>query len=693
MGIFSFNFKANALSEHVQEVINAVNQVNTAHPDWWWARVSIDWSNVSVTCVNWVNLWTVSLTPEETNQVVAIVGTVSTVTVTTPPPVPVVTNSSSTSWWCSQYISSWTTTWSECGISWSWNPNWQINCTQTASHSPNYSSCWNMTCTTTYVDGVDSWTSCWPCEWCPWDASQPSDPPIVKTITASLSSTTSTCDWSLYANNQDSCKVTLNFSSPTNQWRWITSWWTNWTISNMTDLSGEKSDRINNNGTALNFSSISTSNISNSTWNNFNIDISGIKSTTPFKSSSWKIWLNLWWTQVVINNVDYNFKKPFAWNIQTWDNTTNTWAGTPRIWTLWQYKLSLVQKSTITPSSLNSYSLDNFTSKIEPIWNGVSVQSNNITTTTISDTSWTTFNARLNTTAWASSLNQTPWLQVNNPIIKYSLWWQNVSYYLTESDGAQDSTPIKTTWWNFMSIKVEGSAQSSWKGTITWQAESNSNLYPNNMRTPLRKNAYSYIKSMRSGDIMDWVKYVEGDINISWDQPYETLVVKDGNVIITWNLNPTNKTLWIIVLKDAYNLNDWFSKKWNVYIKPNVTKINAVIYADWGIISVNSSWVTYSWDSIDRTNDLNKQLVLNWSFFTRNTIWWAILAWWDYILPGWWTTSDFDLAMQYDLNYLRRWNSICDSNGNNCTSWWTAAPVIIKYNSKVQTNPPKLFSF
>jgi hypothetical protein len=33
MGIFSFNFKANALSEHVQEVINAVNQVNTAHPD------------------------------------------------------------------------------------------------------------------------------------------------------------------------------------------------------------------------------------------------------------------------------------------------------------------------------------------------------------------------------------------------------------------------------------------------------------------------------------------------------------------------------------------------------------------------------------------------------------------------------------------------------------------------------------
>jgi hypothetical protein len=691
LSIFTFNFKVNAYTEWVQAVIDAVNHVNTSHPGWWWAQVSINWSVVSAWCINWWATPPVSLSNIEINEVINAISSVSSVTVTSPPPPPppvVSTTYSTTS--CS-YISWRHDVWWDCNINWSWNNNGTISCVQNGWYEPDYSNA-TLSCSTTTTDWVVTSSSCDPC---PGNAPQPSNPsPVTKTVTANLASTSSTCNWSVYANNSDSCKVTLNLSSPTEQWRWINSWWSNGNISNITDISWEKSDRINNTWNALNFSSVSASNISNTTWNNFNIDISWIKSTTPFSTNSWKISLKLGSTQMTVQNINYNFKKPFVWTISTWDNINSNWSWTPRIWTLGQYKLSLVQRSNISPNSLTSYSLDNFTSKIEPVWNWVSTQSNSVTTTTLSDTSWTTFNSRLNTTAWANSLNQNPWLQVNNPIIKYSLGWQNVSYYLTQDDASTDTTPIKTTWTSFMSIKVEGSAQGAWKSNLTWQAEAVSNLYPNDMRTQLRKNTYNYIKNMSTWETLNWVKYVEWDITISWDQTYETLVVKDWNVIISWNLNPSNNKFWIIVLRDAYDVNDWYTKKWNIYIKPNVTKINALIYSDWWIVSVDNSGNVYSWDSTWRTQDLNKQLILNWSFFTRNTIWWAILAWGDYLLPGWSKTQDFDLSMQYDLNYLRRWNAGCDLNSNwNCTdSWETWVPVLIKYNPSAQTNPPKLFN-
>lgn len=56
--------------------------------------------------------------------------------------------------------------------------------------------------------------------------------------------------------------------------------------------------------------------------------------------------------------------------------------------------------------------------------------------------------------------------------------------------------------------------------------------------------------------------------------------------------------------------------------------------------------------------------------------------------------QDFDRAMRYDLNYIRRWNFWCDKNGNNtCTdNWEYPEPFIIIYGPRIQASPPKLFA-
>jgi hypothetical protein len=71
--------------------------------------------------------------------------------------------------------------------------------------------------------------------------------------------------------------------------------------------------------------------------------------------------------------------------------------------------------------------------------------------------------------------------------------------------------------------------------------------------------------------------------------------------------------------------------------------------------------------------------------FTRNTIGWSI-SWTSgkIFLPGWQITSDSTLAWYYDLNNIRVWWSDCSETAQ--------FPLTIKYDSKLQTNPPKGFS-
>ena len=85
-------------------------------------------------------------------------------------------------------------------------------------------------------------------------------------------------------------------------------------------------------------------------------------------------------------------------------------------------------------------------------------------------------------------------------------------------------------------------------------------------------------------------------------------------------------------------------------------------------------------------NELESKLTFNGSLFTRNTIGWAVIAGTSYTLPWWEEVSDFDLAEIYDLNFIRKVPKTCDWDDENDYSF------IIKYNSSIQTNPPKWFS-
>lgn len=690
--------EALATLEHIH--VYRESQGNTVTTGKSAANISINYetNTVSISCDNGAAQNDIPLSPDQIQQIVNNLPPekYDVTVIPPPPPLPVVTSSSASVWGCSSYISSWTTTWSTCNVEWVWSANGSIQCRQKPSYSANTSSCWSQVCTTTYVDGVASGTSCGPCTWCPGNAPKPNFWDKIKAVSVSLNAPTSNCN-NIYANNSDSCKVTLRMSSPTEQNRWIA--WTASTrnITDIVDKSWEKSDRIWHTGNALNFSSIpNTIQIPTSTTNNFIIDITWIKSRTPFVSNNGKIWLKLWGVQINdITNISYHFKKPFTGAIEVWDEIKNNWSGMTTLWTENRYKLYLIQKSpSLTLNSLAWYKMNDFSNQIQEYWDDIEIQSKSVNNSTLESKVGTEFSARINTSIWATKLNQNPWLQVNLPIVEYTLWWEKVRYYISEKDLWNDTTAIKTVWSEFMWVRVVWWIQWGWKSEFTWQQANISNLYNTEQRTIIRKNAYDYVKSMKSWEVLNGVKYVNGNITISWYQNYETLVVTNWNVIINDNLNVDKKTFWIIVLKDGYNIDNDFNTSGNIYITPNVTQINAIIYADGWIISANTSWTPYLQDSIQRTQDLKQQLILNGSVFTRNTIWGAILAGWDYVLPGWSKTSDFNKAMIYDLNYIRRGSDWCDKNGNNnCTDTWEYTdPFVIIYDSRVQVNPPKLFS-
>lgn len=121
---------------------------------------------------------------------------------------------------------------------------------------------------------------------------------------------------------------------------------------------------------------------------------------------------------------------------------------------------------------------------------------------------------------------------------------------------------------------------------------------------------------MKSGDTVNGIKYIEGDATLSGDQSYELLVVQNGNVTITDNLNNSGKKLGIVVMRDNQSRSDLG----NIYVKNSVTKMQAYIYADGGLISADSSGNPYTANTAARTSALKSQLILKGLLLTRNTI-------------------------------------------------------------------------
>jgi len=218
-----------------------------------------------------------------------------------------------------------------------------------------------------------------------------------------------------------------------------------------------------------------------------------------------------------------------------------------------------------------------------------------------------------------------------------------------------------------------------------------------------------------------WTWWPESTFNNMWVSWQKLLYVKWWNIYINADISNNSNTsqLVIVVKRDPNNRKNW----WNVYINPWVTNIDAVIIADWSIISFNwNNTLNTDTDS----NLLKKQLLIYWSISTKNTFWKDIATYWtdDYI-SNWWITwnniNTYNLAKlrsfqtmlnddvsisdcrynwsskivsmsntwTWALEYAFAWKKKCFST-DLTLNWlrWTEklTPLVIEYNPRIQTN-------
>lgn len=445
-----------------------------------------------------------------------------------------------------------------------------------------------------------------------------------------------------------------------------------------------------------------------------------ISSNAPWEfTNRFKVEIN-WWNDDYSPNSTLNtytilsrswnetngFNKLFIWDITASDDDWATWVALPEFGTNMKYKVSIIPTTWFNTSS----NLVNFRNYIDVVdYDNTSLQSLSDTIDWLS-TKEAIFDATINTSDDATDF-WTPGIQIEN-------WWETalfIWYYIwsewiiapvspNESYNSFDALSIINSSDDvFIWAKVVWLLQWDWKSNFAWLQEDNfSDISMVDVRWDIRKNAYSQISQMRHNSIVWGVKYVDWNQLTNWiyvmesNPTYETIILKDGDLFINRDINISWNKLWIIVLKDNYDVNtDYLSwNGWNVYVSPDVSEINAVIYADGWFISVNDSWIPYSVDNTQRSSELSNQLLLKGTLFTRNTIWGAFLVWGDYKLP--WgsslpdTTQNFNKAMVYDLNYTRRWIKNCIVNWSWVCKYRDWA-FVIEYNPNVQVNPPKVF--
>ena len=188
------------------------------------------------------------------------------------------------------------------------------------------------------------------------------------------------------------------------------------------------------------------------------------------------------------------------------------------------------------------------------------------------------------------------------------------------------------------------------------------------------ENYYLYDYSWEKKDInFNWSNYINewkyltiwynwtDNIWISWKQ---TVIVKNWNIYINSNLyNKNDNSLLVLIAKKDKNTKNG----WNIYIDPDVTNIDAVLIADWSLISMEIDWF---WDPVitdtnSYTNALRKQLLIYGSLLSSNVVGWDNIPYWaDYYEDNSYPNlinNIYDLwnLRTFNLNY---WSWTLDSN-------------------------------
>lgn len=224
------------------------------------------------------------------------------------------------------------------------------------------------------------------------------------------------------------------------------------------------------------------------------------------------------------------------------------------------------------------------------------------------------------------------------------------------------------------------------------------NISKAEFKQQVSKNVESIIKSWV---FPDNIKFYDTNTTLtslpSW---VDTIIVKGADLYINWNIlkQSSGKLNSIVVLKE-----DWIW--WNLWLGKNVKFISWIIYVEWHVFSWDMNSNYYYADSAVSIN----QLFIKWSLISNNTIWGSSFV--PYTCPYPIEASDCTelISKRCDLNHLRHFvaeTNIWDWDWawekfvtwvywwdyiDMSKAWYREAPVIIEYDTLIQTNIPVLF--
>lgn len=262
--------------------------------------------------------------------------------------------------------------------------------------------------------------------------------------------------------------------------------------------------------------------------------------------------------------------------------------------------------------------------------------------------------------------NNARWLTIG---INYTTPGGVYSYGLTERDDDWTDTPLSISGTRMLGVRVIGNT--AWVGSSEYNINSESNLYDaaslNRLQNQIQQNVATLLRNMSVWTVSpSGVLYYDRDI--SWseisNQSFKTLIVR-GNLTLNQNVTDTK---WIIVLKDTSG------NKWNIIVGNQVTRMNAIVFAEW----------MFRWESTgESTRNPDLQLILLGVLYSRNTIGGSANPSNRFIYPKI-TTTDTNLAFMQDLNNIR------SGNGGNTYKEYSD-PFIIDYDQNIIRNPPPGF--
>lgn len=430
---------------------------------------------------------------------------------------------------------------------------------------------------------------------------------------------------------------------------------------------------------------------------------------------------------VLSSNLDFQFK-PIYYTTLTWEIATDWFVE----WTTQTWSINIYKNVSSTNHTIDwLYFVQSWSTKDYFTWTWkINTWYHAFSTTSI----WEKFLSSFNTTT--SYILESLFTLVDNwwfiddikdirlnEYIRYTIWWKTVTYlaWILNSNNNQSFETLKIFWISNIDADKQKDLTENQEATdiqnLAWE------IVKAWLKMDIRKAAINTIKFVNTEDetlsITDLTWNTWNDSSnwwkVLWDILYyddlawanvelwsinttEFITWKKTIIVIWWNLyiksniinSSTSDILWIIVLKDENG--NW----WKVYIDTSVLEVDAIIYADKSVISYNESYdngnpnsiIKYEVDWNIDNQIMQNQLYILWSIFSENTMWGSRID--PPVCPFYtksiiWFVCNSIEAQKYDFNYLRAWYN------NKYDNSYADYPVIINYNSTVQSTPPPLF--